>query len=795
MGASKREPKVRSSVKKNFALAKFGLWGVSMENIFERQLTKNTVFLNKDIISPHYIPEKLPYREKQIEEITHGLGAVASNSKPNNFFIYGKTGCIKEDSLVYTDKGYKKIVNVSEKEDKILSYNIKKQAYEWSDFKFLKFKNEKNLLKITLDNGLELTVTGEHPLLLKNMTWKRSDKLKILDELVLGYNLPNKTTQECPLALARLLGFTLSDGSLNQKKKRTKDGRGNYYNSDRQRFRYFSTDEKLLNQVKYDLQKLFGGAPQIIYPKNRCQHVNLISQKACQTLNKYGVPFGKKSGIIRIPQIILESNPIIQKEFLKALFSGDGTVSQQTYQLEYYSNSKAFLQDISLILLQEGIISKIREKKIKLNNKQFISYRLYINSQENLNKFYQKISFYSEDKEKKLLNILKKYQRVMPAITETHVISKIIKIQETYEEFVYDLVVPKNHCFIANGIISHNTGKTSTVKHVLEQLDDFVANRNLPVKSCYVNCRSHPSKYKVLLKSLRTFYPNKEFLGYSASFVYEKLLSFSNENNMHLILILDEIDKIKDVDDLMYSLSRGNDEVTKGSITVIGISNNLTFKEKLDPRTKSSLCEREMVFDPYNATELKEIIKERCEQAFKKDSVTNGAISLAAALAAQESGDARTAVMLMQRAGEIADMDQSFIIDDTKVEKAKASVEEEIIISMISTLPQQQQLVLYAISQLTINDRGMTKVNGEVEKGVLFSGEIFESYLQLAKKFDTRTITSRWYRQYINELEMYGLILVTNSGKGIKGQTRLIKLGFDATKIKQALEKELMKSL
>jgi len=150
--------------------------------------------------------------------------------------------------------------------------------------------------------------------------------------------------------------------------------------------------------------------------------------------------------------------------------------------------------------------------------------------------------------------------------------------------------------------------------------------------------------------------------------------------------------------------------------------------------------------------------------------------------------------MLLQRAGEIADMDQTLLVDDSKVERAKASVEEEIIISMISTLPQQQQLVLYAISQLSLSSQGFTKVNGEIEKGVMFSGEIFESYLQLAKKFDVRNITSRWFRQYINELEMYGLILVTSSGKGIKGQTRLIKLGFDAAKIKSALEKELMKA-
>jgi archaeal cell division control protein 6 len=338
------------------------------------------------------------------------------------------------------------------------------------------------------------------------------------------------------------------------------------------------------------------------------------------------------------------------------------------------------------------------------------------------------------------------------------------------------------------------TGKTSTVKHVVEQLDEFVRKKELSVYSAYVNCRSHPSKYKVLLKVLRALYPDNDFLGYSASFVYEKLLEFSNKNNAHVILVLDELDKVKDVDDLMYSISRGNDEIKAGSLSVIGISNNLTFKEKLDPRTKSSLCERELVFDPYNAQELVEILKERVSKAFKINAVEEGAIFLAAAIAAKESGDARTAVMLLQRAGEIADKTEVFKVDDNLVEKAKLSVEEEIIINMISTLPEQQQLVLYAIAQLTIKNPEFTKVSGEVEKGVLFSGEIFETYLKLAKQFNERTITSRWYRQYITELEMYGLILVTNSGKGFKGQTRLIKLGFDAVKIKSVLEKELFKN-
>ncbi|MCX6801000.1 MAG: AAA family ATPase [Candidatus Diapherotrites archaeon] len=337
------------------------------------------------------------------------------------------------------------------------------------------------------------------------------------------------------------------------------------------------------------------------------------------------------------------------------------------------------------------------------------------------------------------------------------------------------------------------TGKTATVKHVLEQLTEFVSKQSLPVFSAYINCRNHPSKYKVLLKVAKSFYPSKDFLGYSVSFIYEKILDFCEANSAHLILVLDEIDKVKDLDELVYSLTRGNDELGKGSITLIGISNNLMFKEKLDPRTKSSLCEKELVFSPYNANELKEILVERCEKAFKPKAVSDSSISLVAALAAQESGDARTAVMLMQRAGEIADSEKAVLVVEQHVEKAKASVEEEIILSMVSTLPGQQQLVLYSISAMTIQHKGSRRITGEIEEGTLFSGEIFETYCEMAKHLGRRTITSRWYRQYINELEMYGLILITASGKGIRGQTRLIKLGFDAERIKSALEKELFK--
>lgn len=333
------------------------------------------------------------------------------------------------------------------------------------------------------------------------------------------------------------------------------------------------------------------------------------------------------------------------------------------------------------------------------------------------------------------------------------------------------------------------TGKTSVTKHVMQQLLDFAVSKNIPVEGNYVNCRNHNSKYRIMIKIVKDLYPEENFLGFSAAFVYEKLLDYARRGKQ-LVLVLDEIDKVKDLDDLVYGLTRANDELQTGGITIIGISNNLMFKDRLDPRTKSSLCQQEMVFPPYNAQELTEILRQRSAIAFKPNTVDDSAITLAAAIAAQESGDARTAVMLLLRAGELADL-KGTNVSDKEVQKAKKQVEEELILNMVSTLPEQQQLVLYSIASLSLAKKPMQKITGETEAGVLFSGEIYDEYVKVSKKFTGSTVSSRWYREYITELEMYGLIYTTNSGKGIKGQTRLIKLGFEADKIKAMIEKQI----
>ncbi len=382
------------------------------------------------------------------------------------------------------------------------------------------------------------------------------------------------------------------------------------------------------------------------------------------------------------------------------------------------------------------------------------------------------------------------------SIITPHYLPSSLPFREKQIEQISSALASTLQCKKANNLFIYGkvgTGKTVTVKHVLQQLQEFVEEKQAPVNFAYVNCRNYNTKYKVFLKALGKFYPKEDFLGYSAAFVYEKLLQYA-EKGQHLIIVLDEIDKVRDLDELVYSLTRANDELGQGSIALFGISNNLFFKDRLDARTKSTLLEQEMVFPPYNAAELKAILQERVANAFKPGVVSASAINLASALAAQESGDARTAIMLMLRAGEEADKLQLDQISDVLVRKAKASVEEEVILNMVSTLPKQQQLVLYAVSLLTIQGKGLQRLTaaGKSEEGVFFSGDIYSEYKRIALSLGESIVSSRWFREYINELDTYGLLLTTASGKGVRGTTTLIKLGFEAKKLRPILEKELM---
>ncbi len=331
------------------------------------------------------------------------------------------------------------------------------------------------------------------------------------------------------------------------------------------------------------------------------------------------------------------------------------------------------------------------------------------------------------------------------------------------------------------------TGKTSCMRHVIEEVKTLPVAK---VKISYINCRIYSSRYRVLSKIISDHLPFLAKRGYGLVEIYEKIINWIEEDGKVLVAVLDEIDMVKDLDDLVYTLTRANSDIRSGGITIVGISNRIDFKELLDPRSLSTLYEHELVFPPYNSTELAAIVKDRAANGFRHGVVGEDVLNLVAAMAAKESGDARLALKILSRAGELAEEEGKSKMSEQEVMKAEKDAEEEIAYEVIATLPEHQKLVLYAISLLSLQGSRYKKlVDGD--DTYIFSGEVYNKYTGIANSLSKEPKSSRWYRKYISDLEMQGLIDTYESGKGIRGHTKLIKLAYAADKIKETIEKSL----
>ncbi|MFH0885373.1 MAG: AAA family ATPase [Candidatus Micrarchaeota archaeon] len=331
------------------------------------------------------------------------------------------------------------------------------------------------------------------------------------------------------------------------------------------------------------------------------------------------------------------------------------------------------------------------------------------------------------------------------------------------------------------------TGKTCTTKKIMDEFIQTAAPGKASMH--YVNCRIYNSRYRILQRILKGYVPELEKAGFGLPFLYEKLVEIAS-NGEQLVVILDEIDMVKDLDELVYTMTRSNDEIKKGGVTIVGISNKLSFKDSLDPRSKSSLYETEMIFQPYTAEQLQKILDQRVKEGFADGVVESGAVNLAAAITSQESGDARYALKLLNKAGEMAQQSGREKVTDDDVESARKSVEIDLTVETINTLPEMHQLVLHAIATLTSSGSRYSRLEG-VDSGFLFSGEVYEQYERACKGANKRPRSSRWYKEYLNDLETLGMIVTTPSGKGIRGQTTLIKLGPSPESVMGVLKKNL----
>ena len=313
------------------------------------------------------------------------------------------------------------------------------------------------------------------------------------------------------------------------------------------------------------------------------------------------------------------------------------------------------------------------------------------------------------------------------------------------------------------------TGKTIVTRFVLDKLQKKAEEIGAPVKITYINCRMAGTNYRVLAEICRAIGVDVPFTGIAVGELLDRFSNGISVDRTALLVVLDEIDaliKHNADDSLLYELTRINENLKASWISVVGISNDLHFKEFLDPRVLSSLSEEEVVFRPYLADELFDILMERAKLAFKEGALQENSLRLCAALAAGEHGDARRALDLLRVAGELTEREGVESVAEQHVRQAQQKIEHDRVSEVLKSLPAHSKILLV----------GAYLLSNHLSSGAI-TGDVYEVYHELCGVSDLEPLTQRRVSGLINELDVMGILNARVVSFGRYGRTKKIRIG------------------
>lgn len=324
---------------------------------------------------------------------------------------------------------------------------------------------------------------------------------------------------------------------------------------------------------------------------------------------------------------------------------------------------------------------------------------------------------------------------------------------DRYSEALQDVIegFGPNNIFIYG---QTGNGKTVVTRVMMDYLQTEAETYDVDLTILEVNCNKNDSIFNVLLELINQIRdpddrvseqgPTKGFLW---STLYEELDALGGD----ILVVLDEVDMLgHDNDKLLYDFPRArkNGDLENARIGVIGISNNHMFKDELDPRVKSTLCESEIFFSPYDATQLGDILDHYADLVFKDGVIDEGVIRLCAAKAAQEQGDAREALDLMETAGNIARKENADQVTEDHVEQASDRVEEQRVLTIVrDQLTSQMKLALLATAYLNIDDDSEPRAKN-----------IYHVYKNICQTCGYEPRSKRRLNDFLDSIRLYGLL-------------------------------------
>lgn len=326
-------------------------------------------------------------------------------------------------------------------------------------------------------------------------------------------------------------------------------------------------------------------------------------------------------------------------------------------------------------------------------------------------------------------------------------------------------------------------GKTAGTRYLLGHLvEDAKQYDDIDLTVKMMNCDGLTSSYQIATRLVNKFRDDSDRIsttGYPRSTVYDMLWEELDDCGGTILIVLDEVDHIDD-DSILYQLprARANGNLSDAKIGIIGISNDFSFRDDLSPKVKSSLCEEEIQFPAYDASELIQILEQRADVAFHDGVLEGGVIQLCGAYGAKDAGDARQSLDLLMKAGDLAREQETDSITEDLVREAREVLERGRVREGISGLTQHGHLVLYALVTLEKEDKTPARTR-----------DVRPRYTSFADQVGVDPLVPRRMRDHLGELSMLGIISAVERNEGRRGGTyREYSIEMDIDIILEALE-------
>jgi cell division control protein 6 len=332
------------------------------------------------------------------------------------------------------------------------------------------------------------------------------------------------------------------------------------------------------------------------------------------------------------------------------------------------------------------------------------------------------------------------------------------------------------------------TGKSLCAKYVSRRLIETAGDEGVTATFAYVDCAQDTTETQAVqtiadsVNDVAATDINIPDKGLSTSTYYKRLWRILDQRFDVVVIILDEIDKLSD-DDILMQLSRAGEagKITDCKLGVLGISNKIQYKDRMDERVKSSLCEREFVFPPYDANQLRNIMEARSD-AFRDGVLEASTIPRAAALAAREHGDARKAIDILRYAGEIAQSNGSTTVREQFVTQARQRAETDRFRELIRGSTPHSRYVLQALAVLSLSN--------PQQEGFRTS-RVYEIYENICRQEGSESLSLRRVRDLLKEHAFLDIIEQSkHSGGSAEGSYTNHQLLEDPEVVKDVLTEE-----